>query len=624
MLLRDREATELRRLMPPHRGYRYLARVLAAAGVFSIVANGPLASADSTTLSSSDFTLVMSRIDSSGDFVALDDSERAAFFSRARCACPTSYGVSLSLTSTGASKLATTDTLEAQVMIGSDCDNVSATACPSFGSTLTLTSSSTATSETLSTSDVFNTVASGVTCSALPASGSYLWAVVRLNGTRLSSEPSLSTSIGGSGPTAPTGLKAETADSGLLVSWTAPSTTSTLTGYQVLCSPGPSSPPTAEFDNCAAAMPSGGSGPFSTLDASLVCSGLVSVGTSSVRVKGLSNGTTYQVAVVSIGSDGTSSVASDSAQGTPAPTLGFDDIYKEAGGTGAAGCALAGGTSPPGGCGLVLIISVLLLCRRRRLAARSAGIMAALALFASECEARGAFPEDGDLSSPRLGLALSGDEPPARESTRAWNLELRFGPYYPDTDTEFADRGQAARPFAEVFGTHNKLMFGLEIDHHLSHRGGTWAMGVGASYYSASAASLAADQTTRTGDQTSLRLIPLTVLAVYRADLLRTRFGWPLIPYAKLGLGCGLWWLSDTSKNSATAGATFGWNAAAGVSLDLAFIDPEAIRTMDLETGVNQFAIFFEVAHEALDGFGSSSVLRVGDTTWVGGLMIEM
>ena len=45
---------------------------------------------------------------------------------------------------------------------------------------------------------------------------------------------------------------------------------------------------------------------------------------------------------------------------------------------------------------------------------------------------------------------------------------------------------------------------------------------------------------------------------------------------------------------------------------------------MDMETGVNQIAIFFEVAHSALDGFGSSSVLRVGDTTWLGGLMLEM
>ncbi|HLK91786.1 MAG TPA: MXAN_2562 family outer membrane beta-barrel protein [Polyangia bacterium] len=602
---------------------RPVSRALAAMAALVGLANGPAARADGTTLASSDFTFVMSRLDGSGNFVALDDSERAAFFSQSRCACPTNYGVSLSLTSAGAAKLASSDTLQAQVMIGSDCDNVSATACPSFGSTMTLTSSATATSETLLTSDVFDTLASGVACSALPSSSSYLWAIVRLDGTRLDSEPSLSISLGGSGPTAPTGVAAQTADGGLLVSWKAPSSTSTLVGYQVLCSPGPGSPPTAEYDNCAAAAPSGGSGPFATLDASLVCSGLVSVGTTSVRVKGLSNGTAYQVAVVSIGSDGTSSAASDSAAGTPGPTLGFDDIYKQDGGTGAAGCAVAG-ASRAGAGALVLVAALLLACRRRRRAAPAVGVLVGVIVLAGGGAARGAVPEDGGDDLPRLGLAVGGDEPRLGASTRGWNLELRFGPYYPDTDSEFASRGQSARPFAEVFGTHKGLLFGLEVDHHLSHRGGTWALGVGAAYYSASAASLAADQTTRTGDETSLRLVPLTALAVYRADLLRTRYGWPLIPYAKLGLGCGLWWLSDTSKASATMGATFGWEAAAGVSLDLSMLDPEAIRTMDQETGVNQLAIFFEVVHAALDGFGSSSVLRVGDTTWIGGLMMEM
>jgi len=598
-------------------------RVLWLPAVLASMMSGTSARADSSTLTSSDFTLTLARIDSSGNFVTLTDSERAAFFSQSRCACPTNYGVGLSLTSTGAAKLASTDTLEAQIMIGSDCDNVNATACPSFGSTLTLTSASTSTSETLATSDVFSTLASGVACSALPASSSYLWAIVRANGTRLSSEPSLSISLGGSGPSAPTGTQTVSADSGLLVSWKQPSTTSTLVGYQVLCSPGPSSPPSAEFDNCAADAPSGGSGPFATLDTSLVCSGLVSVGTNSVRIKGLTNGTLYQVAVVSVGSDGTSSASSDSATGTPAPTLGFEDIYKQAGGTGAAGCATAG--AAPGRAGGLLVVAALCMLRRRRRAgAPRAASLLVLILCAGSGAARAAYPGDEERNSPRLGLALDGDEPVTRESPRAWNFELRLGPYYPDTDTEFADRGQSARPFAEVFGTHKGLMFGFELDRHVSHWGGTWAIGVGAAYYSATAASLSADQTTRTGDETSLRLVPLSLLAVYRADLLRTRYGWPLIPYAKLGLGCGLWWLGDTSQTSATSGASFGWNAAAGVSLDLSFVDLESARTMDQETGVNQFALFFEVLHSALDGFGSSSALRVGDTTWIGGLMIEM
>jgi hypothetical protein len=133
---------------------------------------------------------------------------------------------------------------------------------------------------------------------------------------------------------------------------------------------------------------------------------------------------------------------------------------------------------------------------------------------------------------------------------------------------------------------------------------------------------LTADLKTPSGDQTALRLIPLSAALVYRADGLRVRYGSPLVPYAKLGLDCTLWHTSDTSQAS-TDGRTFGWHAAAGLSLDLASLDPEAARAMDRESGVNQTAVFFEVARYSLDGFGSGSVLHVGDTTWFAGLMLE-
>ena len=44
---------------------------------------------------------------------------------------------------------------------------------------------------------------------------------------------------------------------------------------------------------------------------------------------------------------------------------------------------------------------------------------------------------------------------------------------------------------------------------------------------------------------------------------------------------------------------------------------------MDAEGGVNDTALFFEVARYALDGFGSSSALHVGDLTWLAGFMFE-
>jgi hypothetical protein len=611
-------------------------RAAGAAGAFAgivISATPRPARAQDATLGADDFTLVLSRIDSaSGDFTPLDDDARDAFFSASRCACPTSAGVTLALTSEGAAKLAGDDDLDATVMIGSDCDNVNATACPSLGSTLTLTATRTATDETLSTGDVFAALAPGASCASLPATSSRLWAIVRLNGARLESQPSVTISLGGAGPQPPTAVTAQTADGGLLVSWSAPAASSSLQGYQVLCSPGPSDPPPAAFDICEDAPSGGVMGPFASLDGALICSGLISAGTHSARVFGLQNGSTYQVAVVSVGGDGTASAPSASAEATPGPTLGFDDLYKEAGGAGLAGCAVAGGWRNDGRGSIALVVGLALVWnlgrgrvrpRRRRAGTwallHSIGLGTLISLHATTAGAG-----EGDISGWRPTALARGDPSSRGESPRTWTLELRFGPYYPDVDSELADRGQSARPFEQVFSSKKRLMAGLEIDRQLSHRGGTWAIGFGVGYYKATASALAVDHVTRTGDQTSLRIIPLSLAAVYRADLLRTRLGSPLVPYAKLGLGCALWSVDDTASSASISGQTLGWNAAAGVSLDLSFIDPGAAHTMDTETGVNQIAIFFELAHSALDGFGSSSVLRVGDTTWVGGLMLEM
>jgi hypothetical protein len=619
-----------------------------------LLSTAAIAQAQTTPLDSSDFTVVLSRIDpSSGSFVPLDSTASAAFFSAARCACPTNVGVSVMLGSDGVAKLVSGDSLDVTVMIGSDCDNVSSTTCTTLGTSLTLDATTTSSGETIASADVFSTIAPGKACTALPSTSSRLWAIVRLNGTRIATQPSINISLGGAGPGPPTAVATQTADSGLLVSWTERADTSTVQGYQVLCSPGPAAPIAAAYDSCAAALTPRGTGPFDALDATLICSSLVTVGTASVRVKGLSNGTAYQVAVLAIGIDGTPSAASAIAEGVPGPTLGFDDIYKESGGTGLGGCAIAGSASARGARDMatasVLLVGAALASRRRRPQRRRrrrrwpAAIAIALTTatavgltFARAATARAAFG-DGDGASDGAGdgdgagddgrsarFLLGGGPARPMASPRTWNLEIGAGPYYPDVDSEFADRGQTVRPFQQIFSSAQRAKLALELDRHLSHRGGTWAVGFGFGYYRAQAASLAADHLTRTGDETSFRFFPLSLRAIYRADLLRERFRSPVVPYAKLGLDCALWSTSDTAKSGATTGQTLGWDAAAGISFDLSFLDPEAARTMDLESGVNQFALFFEVAHDALDGFGSSSVLRLGDTTWIAGLMLEM
>lgn len=569
--------------------------------------------ASAAALTAADFTFTLSRIDSSGDTTTLSDDDLKTFFSAARCACPTSVLVELALTSSGKTNIGST-TIDAQIEVGSDCDDASADGCDTVGSSLTLSSSQTSTSETISTASFFG----GQSCSS-SATPARVWAVIRQDGTRLDSLPSEVINLGGDGATAPTSVKAQSADQGVLVSWTATGDSSVLQGHQVLCSPERANPPAAAYDTCAALPSSGGDGPFASLDAKFVCSDLVSVGTNSVRVRGLQNGQAYQLAVVAVGIDGTASKASAVVTATPAPTYGFDDLYRQSGGT-ATGCELApAGSQRWGALAAIVLLGVGL--RRRRAPTSGArmplrrGLGLGLAIWL--------LPQTANAQTyAQLQEVWTKESSTEAGSPRGWNLELRFGPYRPDVDSEFAARGSSASPYAKVFSSSRRLMTQFEVDRQVSHRGGTWAVGVSVGYMSATAAALEADLATSSGDSTSLRLVPLSVSLVYRADLLRKYAG--LAPYAKLGLDCTVWSFAGSADSSGTTGRTFGWHSAAGVALDLSTLDPEAARTMDNETGVNQTAIFFEVARYSLNDFGSSSALHVGDLTWLAGIMFEL
>jgi hypothetical protein len=567
------------------------------------------------SLSATDFTLTLSREDAAGNATVLDANALATYFSVARCACPTNVVATLTLDSAATDSLSS-HTIDAQLEVGDDCDLATATTpCTSVGSALTFSSTNATNTQSLSTSAVF-AAAGHSSCAAASTSSTRLWAVVRLDGERLASEPSLAVTLGGAGPAAPTGVKTVGADEGLLVSWTSAGDASTIQGYQVLCSPGAAAASTPSWDSCPASAPDGGTGPFASLDPALVCSGLVPVGTNSVRVHGLVNGQSYQIAVVAIGVDDTPSAPSTAAEGTPGPTYGFQDVYQQQGGTAQAGCAVAGASRPGAGALAALAAALALVIGRRRRARASVLVLVAVVLPCATARAEA----DSAPSFPQSLTATP--EPTPVASPQAWNLELRFGPYKPDVDAEFSARGSAAHPYADVFGSSNRLMMQLEIDRQVVRRlGGSWAVGVGVGFFHATGAALAADLKTPAGDQTGLRLIPLSAALVYRAESLRERFGSPLVPYAKLGLDCTLWQMSDTSKPSAD-GRTFGWHAAVGVSLDLAFLDPEAAHAMDRESGINQTALFFEGTRYGIDGFGSSTALHVGDTTWFAGLML--
>ena len=207
-------------------------------------------------------------------------------------------------------------------------------------------------------------------------------------------------------------------------------------------------------------------------------------------------------------------------------------------------------------------------------------------------------------------------------------FELRFGPYVPDVDSEFDG---ARTPYRDYFGSGSRLMTQIEVDYEIWHRFGTIAAGVGLGYFSASAtAPLASGTGQPSNDQSTFKIIPVSVSAVYRFDYFLETRRFPLVPYGKVGLDWAYWQITDGNDEIATdgqngraRGGTLGWHAAAGIAFVLDWVDPEAARSFDADMGVNHTSLLFQVTRSDISGLGMSDRLHVGDTNWSLGLMFQ-
>ncbi len=220
-------------------------------------------------------------------------------------------------------------------------------------------------------------------------------------------------------------------------------------------------------------------------------------------------------------------------------------------------------------------------------------------------------------------------------SPQNFAIELRVGPYRPNVDGEFSNLPADQRPFASYFGNDRHLMFGAEVDYQFFKDAGTLAVGGGISYLSQQGKAFiepAAGQpaSVRSGDATELFIVPVSLSLIYRFDLAARFWSIPLVPYAKAGLDWVYWSvsdgndrISDPDDGSRGRGGTLGFHMAAGLSLMLDVFDPGAAQALDAEIGVNHTHIFIEYAHFAIDGLGRSGQMKLGDTSWVAGLMFE-
>ncbi len=233
------------------------------------------------------------------------------------------------------------------------------------------------------------------------------------------------------------------------------------------------------------------------------------------------------------------------------------------------------------------------------------------------------------------------DDPDKTYETDQWfMLEIKLGPYSPNIDSELSGTGYA--PYDDLFGG-DGLMIKLELDVEVWRPFGTLAIGGEIGWFSNTANSLSdnggdgtpSSASTRSAGETSINMVPLALLFIYRADFLWERWSIPLIPYAKIGFNYTFWWIEkgdgstasakdqDTGETVDAAGGTFGWQVNAGLSILLDVFEPRAAKTMDQETGINHVYLFFEFTHVGADSFGSDTALNVGDTTYQGGLEFE-
>lgn len=212
------------------------------------------------------------------------------------------------------------------------------------------------------------------------------------------------------------------------------------------------------------------------------------------------------------------------------------------------------------------------------------------------------------------------------ESKQEAAFELRFGRYVPEVDSQLS-----STPFQTTFGGDSRYMFGAEVDWQLVRipHFGTLAPGLGWGYTKFTAKAAYADGSGTSSSSTRLAIMPMYLVAVARADVLPRELKIPLVPYAKFGVGYGLWWSSDgqrsaTYQGKSGRGASYGLTYALGAMFLLDVLDEDDAVSADGITGINNSYIFAEWFRPQLDGFGSNKVLDISSSSWLLGIALEI
>lgn len=210
------------------------------------------------------------------------------------------------------------------------------------------------------------------------------------------------------------------------------------------------------------------------------------------------------------------------------------------------------------------------------------------------------------------------------ESPQHVAVEFRFGRYVPDIDSEF----DTATPYETTFGNDNRYSVGVEVDWQLWRIPylGTLGPGLGIQYTKMSAPSFITSTGARAGEDSNLAILPLYLSAVLRVDYIARETPIPIVPYAKLGLGMGIWNVTNgggvaNANGVRGSGISWGPEFALGGMFLLDVIDQTSAMSLDNEIGINNSYFFMEWYVSRL---GAGNQMEVGTNTWVLGLAFEI
>lgn len=181
-------------------------------------------------------------------------------------------------------------------------------------------------------------------------------------------------------------------------------------------------------------------------------------------------------------------------------------------------------------------------------------------------------------------------------------IEIKLGGYKPKIDSDPSLNGHT--PYADTFGGGSMLLFELEVERELWHRFGSLGIGVSVGYsekygsaqYDSSGGGALSGPS---GDKTSLKVIPLKAMAVYRFDYPALHWGFPVVPYVKGGFTVEPWWVTkgsgvEYSGGARAAGFKGGYGGVFGLALMLDYAEAALGRDFRSDYGVFHSYLFAE------------------------------